>query len=420
MNSSSESGRIRLGQVLLTLAAVALMFVAFTFFRAPDDVIEVERPGTSIARVVVSEVGMQPFDLSVAAVGRVSPWREVSLAAEVNGRIERVHVDIGDRVDAGDVLVSIDTGDYETALREAAAGKLRAVARLEESQASLARMSSLRERGAISDREYEAALATQRAAQADLETAEAGLDRAQDNLDDTRVTAPFAGTIVERHVDPGALVAGDRALVVLADLDTVAVEAGLTEREIFLARRASRASVVSTNRPGLGAEGIIDGIAERADPATGTYLVRIRVTNREEPRFLGGMVVDVDIPYASLEAMATVPATAVLTPERDPHVFVVRDGRAVRVDVEVMAREKDRIGIVVRKDTPDANAAAGTDPGSSGSIGNGSVGAGLADNGSGYDAPGGDRTSLQLGDLVVVVGQTQLGDGVEVEVAAQR
>lgn len=410
MNNPSDSGRIRLGQILITLAAVTLMFVAFTFFRAPDDVVEVERPGASIARVVVSEVGMQPFELSVNAVGRVSPWREVSLAAEVNGRIEEVHVDIGDRVDAGEALVSIDTGDYETALREAEAGKLRAEARLEEGEASLERMSSLRQRGAISDREYEAALATQRAAQADLLTAEAGLERARDNLDDTKVTAPFAGTIVERHVDPGALVAGDRALVVLADLDTVAVEVGLTEREIFLARRASSATVVSTNRPGLGARGVIDGITERADPATGTYLVRIRVDNREEPRFLGGMVVDVDIPYASLEAMATVPATAVLTPDRDAHVFVVRDGRAVRVDVEVMARERDRFGIVMRATASVANGLSGNDLADNGPDDNGSLSA----------APAGIGTSLQLGDLVVVVGQTQLGDGAEVEVSSQR
>jgi len=413
VNDSNDSGRIRLGQVLLTLAAVALMFVAFAFFRAPDAVVEVERSRASAARVVVSEIGMQPFELSVAAVGRVSPWQEVSLASEVSGRVEEVHVGLGDHVAVGQPLVSIDTSDYETALREAEAGKLRAQARLEESEASLARMSSLRERGAISDREYEAAVATQRSAEADVRTADAGIERAQDNLEDTRVTAPFAGTIVERHVDPGALVAGDRALLVLADLNTIAVEAGLTEREIFLARRASDATVTSTNQPGLGAQGTIDGISERADPATGTYLMRIRVDNREEPRFLGGMVVDVDIPYASLGAIATVPAAAVLTPDRDPHVFLVRDGRAVRVDVDIMARERDRFGIVLR-----GAAAGGGDPSPAETSGADSSETHLADNGGDGSAPA--VGALRLGDLVVIVGQTQLGDGTEVEIASQR
>ncbi len=84
------------------------------------------------------------------------------------------------------------------------------------------RSESLRQRGAISEREYEAALASKRAAEADLATAEAGLERAQRNLRETELVAPFAGTIVERHVDAGALVGRDRDVLVLADLDTVA------------------------------------------------------------------------------------------------------------------------------------------------------------------------------------------------------
>lgn len=382
---------MRLGQVLITLTAAALMFVAFVFFRPADDAVEAERPGATMPRVVVSEVGMQPFTLSVGVVGRVSPWREVAVAAEVNGRIDEVHVDIGDHVAAGDLLVSIEPDDYETALREAEASRLRAEARLEESEATLHRMESLRARGAISEREYEAALATKRAAEADVSTAEAGLERATDNLDDTRVRAPFAGTIVERHADPGALVTGDRALVTLADLDTVAIEVGLTEREVFRALGARSAFVQSTNHAGLEAQGTIAGIAERADPATGTYLVRIRVANDGEQRFLGGMVVNVDIPYAELDAIPTVPAAAVLMPDRDPHVFVVRDGRVVRVDLEVVARQDDRLGVVVRGPTPRSN--------------------------------GGDdevSAALQLGALVVVVGQTQLADGTAVEIATGR
>lgn len=388
MTFSSANGRVRLGQVLLTLTALALMVFAFVFFRAPDGAVDVERPRNTVARVVVSEVGMQPFDLSVAVVGRVSPWREVSLASEVGGRVEQVHVDIGARVAAGDLLANIETSDYEIALRAAEAAHLRAEARLDESVAAFNRMELLRERGAISEREYEAALATKRAAEADLGTAGAGLERAQNDLDDTRIVAPFAGTIVERHVDPGALVTSDRALLVIADLDTIAVEVGLTEREIFLALGAKVAFVQSTTRPGLAVKGRINGIAERADPSTGTYLVRIQVDNREEPRFLGGMVVNVEIPYAQLDAIATVPAAAVLTPDQDPHVFVVREGRALRFDLDVVTRQDDRVGVVAR-------------------------------GGGGAGSPTGDA-ALQLGDLVVTVGQTQLTDGAEVLITSQR
>ena len=370
---------------MLTLAAVALMVVAFTLFTRSPRPPDFERGDLAKPRVVVSEVGMQPFELSVRVVGRVSPWREVSLAPEVSGRVEEVLVDIGDRVDADDVVLRIETDLYETAVREAEAAELRAQARLEEADATLARADSLRQRGALSEREYEASLASKRAAEADLATAAAGIEHAHRNLRDTELTAPFRGTIVERYVDKGALVGRDRDVLLLVDLDTVAVQVGLTESEILRVRDAEMATIESSNLAGRVAVGEIDGVAQRANPATGTYMARFRVDNREAPQFLGGMVVEVDIPYAELPAVHTVPSIAVLQPDEAPHVFMVRNGRAVRVAVEIVARQGDRFGVVA--DVP---------------------------------APNGEMSGLEVGDLVIVVGQSQLIAGTEVEIANQR
>jgi len=370
---------------MLTLAAVGLMAIAFTFFNRTPRMPDFERGDLAAPRVVVSEVGMERFELAVSVVGRVAPWREVALASEINGRVEEVHVGIGDRVGAGDVVLSIETDAYETAVREAEAAQLRTQARLEESSASLIRSELLRQRGAISEREYEAALASERAAEADLAIAEAGLERAQRNLRDTELVAPFAGTIVERHVDRGALVGRDRTVLVLADLDTVAVEVGLTEREILQVRDAESATIESSNLPGRVAIGMLDGVAQTADAATGTYLARFRVDNREDPRFLGGMVVNVNIPYAELDAVHTVPSTAVVQPDEAPHVFVVRDGRAVRVGLDIVVRRGDRFGVTA--DAPSGN---------------------------------GESAALKVGDLVIIVGQSQVADGTLVEIANQR
>ena len=370
---------------MLTLAAVGLMVIAFTLFNRAPRVPDFERRDLAAPRVVVSEVGRQRFELAVSVVGRISPWREVALAPEISGRVEDIHVDIGDRVDAGDVVLSVETDAYETAVREAEAAQLRAQARLEESSASLIRSESLRQRGAISEREYEAALASERAAEADLAMAEAGLERSQRNLRDTELVAPFAGTIVERHVDVGALVGRDRAVLVLADLDTVAVEVGLTESEILQVRDAKAATIESSNLPGRVAIGEMDGMAQTADSATGTYLARFRVDNREDPKFLGGMVVNVNIPYAELDAVHTVPSRAVVQPDEAPHVFVVRDGRAVRVALDIVARQGDRFGVTAN--TPWGN---------------------------------GESSALKVGDLVIIVGQSQVADGTAVEIANQR
>ncbi|MFQ5743221.1 MAG: efflux RND transporter periplasmic adaptor subunit [Acidobacteriota bacterium] len=387
---------MRLGHVVITLIAVALAASAALFFSHPTVAPDSNRVTNPKARVMVAPVGSQTVDLEVQAVGRVLPWRQVALAPEVTGRVQGIAVKLGDRVRSGDVLLHIDDDAYRNVLRQREADLLRAQAHSQETKASLARNNRLRQRGAVSESEYEAVLAQQRAAEADLKASEAALARAQRQLADCELRAPFDGTIVERHGDAGALAGPDRSMLVLADLDTVAVEVGLTEQEALKVRAAQTAKIESSNLPGRVAEGMIDGIAESSNPSTGTYLVRIRVDNRAKPSFLGGMVVRVRIRWRRLENVLTIPAAALLDAEESPHVFLVRDGRATRVDLRVIARIGDRMGI-----GPADHAFAGA-----------------SDTGGSDDGDG--PPFLQVGDAVVVVGQSLLRGNERVEVTSRQ
>jgi RND family efflux transporter MFP subunit len=398
INARSETGKFRLsaGRIILTITAVLLAVIASTVFRRPSDPV-VEREFSSDARVVVTTVQAESLDLVVRAVGRVRPWQEVSLAAEVSGRVEDVLVDIGDYVAEDEVVLRIDTTPYEEALAEREANLLRAQARMDESEAALARVDSLRSRGAISEREYEAALAQKRAGEADTRGAEAALARAQRQLSDCALAAPFPGTIVERHVDPGALIGPERPVLTLANLETVAVEVGLTERELLRVRGAQIAYIESSSLPGKRAEGAVDGVANRSDPGTGTYKMRIRVDNRQEPSFLGGMVVQVGIPWDRLEGVTTVPEGAILDFEESPRIFLVEDGKAKEVPIEILAQVGERVAIGLRGSSP---AEDGLDGGAADS---GQAGAG----------------SL-VGSQVILIGQTSLRNGDAVQVAENR
>lgn len=389
MSRQQESGRIRLGHVLISGTALVLAAIAWLFFGQIVEEPGEERTIQPVSRVVLQAIASRDFDLEVTAVGRVRPWRQVAVAPEVGGRVVEIPVEIGDRVRRDDLLLRIDPDPYQDAVDQRQADRLRAAARLEESAAQLGRMAELRERGAISEQEYEAALAQQRAGEADLKAAEAALDRARRDLENTRVRAPFDGTVVERQVDPGALVSANREVLTVARLDTVAVEVGLTEEEVLRVTRSLEARVTSARLPDRIAEGIVDGIAESSDPDTGTYLTRIRVENRTQPRFLGGMVVQVRIPWNRLEDVLAVPAAAVLEPETDPHLFVVRDSVAWRQQVRVLARDADVFGV----------APAGVDGGSE---------------------EDGEVAPLNADDRVVVVGQSLLSDGDTVEVVDER
>jgi RND family efflux transporter MFP subunit len=398
ISARSETGRIHLsaGRIILTITAIVLAVIASTVFRRPADQVA-EREFSSEARVVVTTVQAESLDLVVRTVGRVRPSQEVSLAAEVSGRVEDVLVDIGDHVAEDEVVLRIDTAPYEEAVAEREANLLRAQARMEESEAALARVDSLRGRGAISEREYEAALAQKRAGEADVRGAEAALTRARRQLSDCGLTAPFPGTVVDRHVDSGALVGPERPVLTIANLETVAVEVGLTERELLRVRGARVAYIESSSLPGKRAEGVVDGVAARSDQGTGTYKMRIRVDNRQEPRFLGGMVVQVGIPWDRLEGVTTVPEGAILDFEESPRIFLVEDGKAREVPIEILAQVGERVAIGLRGSLPGENGLDG-------------------------DAAHSAQASAAglVGSQVILIGQSSLRNGDSVQVAESR
>jgi RND family efflux transporter MFP subunit len=397
ISARSETGKLRLraGRIILTIVAIVLAAIASTVFRRSNEPVA-EREINTDARVVVATVQAEDLELVVGVVGRVLPWREVSLAPEVSGRVQEVAVDIGDRVGDGEIVLQIETDPYEEALAEREAGLLRALARKEETEATLERVEALRGRGAISEREYEAALAQKRAGEADVRAAEAALTRARRQLSDCALEAPFSGTIVERHVDAGALVGPERPVLTVADLETVAVEVGLTEQELLRVRNARVAHIESSNLPGKRVEGSVDGVADRSDPGTGTYKMRIRLDNRGEPGFLGGMVVQVKIPWNRLESVTTVPEAAVVDLDSSPRIFVVDNGRAVEVPVEIVAQVGERVAIEPSGGSPDGDGVSG--------------GAGRARD-SGADL---------VGSQVVIIGQSSLRHGDPVQVSEIR
>jgi len=398
INARSETGKLQLsvGRIVLTITAILLAVIASTVFRRPSDLV-VEREISTDTRVVVTTVRAESLDRVVRTVGKVLPWQEVSLAAEVSGRVREVLVDLGDHVAENEIVLRIDAAPYEDALAEREANLLRAQARMEESEAALARVDSLRGRGAISEREYEAALAQNRAGEADVRAAEAALARARRQLSDCGLAAPFPGTVVDRHVDPGALVGPERPVLTIADLETVAVEVGLTEQELLQVRGARVAHIESSSLPGKLAEGTVEGVADRSDPRTGTYRMRIRVDNRGEPGFLGGMVVQVGIPWERLESVTTVPEAAILDFEESPRIFLVEDGRALEVPIEILAQVGERVVIGLRGSSPEGDRLDG-------------------------DAAHSDQAGAArlVGSQVIVIGQSSLRDGDPVQVAESR
>ena len=184
-------------------------------------------------------VSRRDIVVSASAAGAIEPVRTVDVKSKASGEIVAVYVDTGDSVKAGQPLVRVDQRIPLNALRQAEANIEVARAQLTNAQSQLKRAEELHQSNAITDTEYEQARLQAATAQAQLVSAQRNLDDSRIAYQDTDVRAPSAGTIIQRNVQPGMVIAsatgnvsGGTVLLQMANLDTVQVRSLVDETDI--------------------------------------------------------------------------------------------------------------------------------------------------------------------------------------------
>ncbi|MDX1633677.1 MAG: efflux RND transporter periplasmic adaptor subunit [Marinobacter sp.] len=281
---------IRLGLALAWLQCAAVM--------AQD------LPGVQLAEVVTEPVRAEA-DLN----GSVMSLRSARLSPSVAGLVARVGVDAGDRVEAGELLMELDSELAELALASARAETREAGARLEDARRRLAEARSVgagRNIAASEVRSRENAVATAEAALARLQAAE----RSQAALlERHRITAPFAGVVSARLSDVGEWVALGDELLELVDTDSLRLDFQVPQGYYPWLNKNARLLVTSaTGEPTAQAEAAIEQTVPVTDSQSRTFLLRALAP--EAQRWLPGMAVQARLRVETGEQGLTVPRDA--------------------------------------------------------------------------------------------------------------
>ncbi len=257
-------------------------------------------------------------------VGRFVAAETVEVRARVSGYLDEIHFRDGQTVEKGKALFTVDRRTYQTAHEQATADLNRAKARLENATADLQRSEKLIGSGNISDQLFDQRIAAKRDAEAQLQSAEAALKRAQLDLDFTELKAPVAGRIGDRRVSVGNLVTGGASgnttlLATIVSLDPIyfefAVDEGSYLRFMRLQGSEKRGLPVELkllDEPDYATRGTIDFVDNVVDPSSGTIRVRAVFDNPRgvlTPGMFGKVRVATTAPYQAL----LVPDTAVLS-----------------------------------------------------------------------------------------------------------
>lgn len=269
----------------------------------------------------------------ISAPGSLVARRESRIGAEVRGRIERVFVAEGDRVEAGDPLFQIDRESYAVSLRQAEAGADLARSELRQLEADLGRARALHGKDIVSQEEIDRLGTHVAVSRARLRQAGESVAMALRNLDQTLIRAPFAGSIAQRLADEGTTALVQPQTIVLVLQETAELEAQATIPESHLA-------LVQLGDPVLlHVEGLmqpiqteVSAVSDTIEPATRTYRVKMRVPNPDHV-LKAGVFARVEILPQAKRDVILLPREAIRSIDGRTTVLTVRDGRTVAVPV---------------------------------------------------------------------------------------
>ncbi len=309
----------------------------------------------------------QDLDVRLTYTADLIPNQLVNIFSRVDGYIAKIYVDKGDLVKANQLLVEIDHTDYVHAVNQAKANLLSAKAKVVQQEAAvrnaaltLDRMQALIKDQFVSQQDLDtalvnrdAALALQDSLRAQVQQMDVALAQAVTNLAYASIRAPFAGYIAERNLDPGAYVSGttaststmSRGILSVHDVETVRTLIEVVEKDVPLVKVGQRADVRAEAYPNEVFEGRVTRIVQALNRATRTMTVEVDLPNKDH-RLKGGMFARVEVLVGKHPQAIQIPLDAVSRLEESQYVYVVKDGKAHQVPVELGARAENRVEVV--------------------------------------------------------------------------
>ncbi len=292
-------------------------------------------------KVAVTRVETARIERHYRTSGTLQAIRAAEIVPTQLGVIRSITVEEGDRVEAGDILARLDG-------REQALQATAATVELDSLERELRRLESI-SKNAVSAEEID----KQRYA---VEQARVAARLSKHQAKQSIVRAPFAGTVIARHVDVGNLATTSTPLLSLADLSVLELELHLPERDAATVKVGTKVEVELID--GTIFEAAVARKAPVVDALTGT--VKFTVQAREYPEgAMPGAFARAKVLVDSRDGVPSLSPKAIFEVDGKPHVYVVVDGKARRRPVELGLQGEDRVEIVSGLSDDDLVVAAG-------------------------------------------------------------
>jgi RND family efflux transporter MFP subunit len=341
-----QVGKSRFGRTIVLVVCILVLIVAgYLILTAGfNSVVEVQ---------VVTAAFTSPAQANavLTASGYVVAQRKAAVASKGTGRLVFLGVEEGDHVKKGQIIARIEDEDVQANLDQARQNLQTFEAELNDAQQTLERQRNLLAQKLASQADFDAAEFRYKRVVASIASAKAAVAAADVALENTRIRAPFDGTVLLKHADVGEVVApfgassnARGAVVTIADMASLEVEADVSESNIERISPGQACEIVLDAYPDQRYQGYVSKIVPTADRAKATVLTKVKFRSYDS-RVLPEMSAKatflstpLDPQATSARSVLTVPTAAIGTRDGKHVVFVVQDGRAVEVPVVIGER----------------------------------------------------------------------------------
>jgi len=242
------------------------------------------------------------------ALGTVEADEGIMIGTEVSGRVQRIAFNSGDQVEAGTVLIELESGNEQAQLRAA-------TARLKLAASNYDRLESLREKNSISQSELDTALQQRESAQADVEDLKTTLAK-------KIVRAPFSGRLGIRQVDLGKDLLVGAPIVSLQATDRVRVNFSVPQHWLVRMARGQQVEVRIGSGSDHAVTGVVTAIGAEINAVTRNAVVQSSLENAGQ-QLIPGMAVETRVTLSDPLTVLAVPGTSILHAPFGDTVFVI-------------------------------------------------------------------------------------------------
>lgn len=291
-----------------------------------------------LIRVQTTTVKKQDLTLKTILSGKIKPIEESSIVAKTPGKVMNVNVEIGDRIQKGNVLFELDQQDMINSVKSAEASYNAALANLNLTQETIdnnqknhERNKALYEQGVISEQIFEqsklqASTAKLEQVKAQVEQARVVLENAKSRLSDCVITAPISGFITSVDISKGEIASAGMPAITIANLDTVLIETSISEHLINKVHTGDEVDILVKSASDKSLKGKIFALSPAPTKDGLTYPMKISLENKET-LVKAGMFAEISIVSDKKENIIAIPSDSVVVKDGNEVVFIVHDNQ---------------------------------------------------------------------------------------------